>query len=441
MEDTWKVRRNLTLTLGLRYDFQVPVLSNKELFGNVLSNQASGLTIAKTPYNNYSFKQFDDVSAWHGIPRVMVRRSSAQAPDCTTTSSVPAVAGELTYNDPNPTLNSFFGAPDGGAPIPWNQSTQVVQHTSFPGLLTSVAGPVNAPETGQWNVQFAQELPGKVVITLSYVGSHSWNLMGGFEGNYNKPGGYLPNGQPYFIPNSGGAASAALQAQLFSLYSVAFNGRANYNAGTVDFNRKYSNGLTFDASYTWAKAMSDVDTNNSGAILLGNASHYEYPAVPMVDWSESLFSFRNRFVANMVYDLPFGRNRKYGSGMKGWEDAVVGGWSLNVLNQDRSGAPFSVLAGFGITGVGDNLTFPDRTDLSTPNPVIGNVNQWFNAKAYYLQTPGLLGNAPRNSVVGPGYERVGLRSVEGMASDRAGRTAIPRGHVQHLESPEFQSAG
>ena len=62
--------------------------------------------------------------------------------------------------------------------------------------------------------------------------------------------------------------------------------------------------------------MSDVDTNNSGAILLGNASHYEYPGQPTVDWSESLISFRNRFVANAIYDLPFGQGRKYGSGMK-----------------------------------------------------------------------------------------------------------------------------
>ena len=84
-------------------------------------------------------------------------------------------------------------------------------------------------------MQIAQELPGKVTMTLSYVGSASWHLMGGYEGNYNLPGGTLPNGQPYFYNSPGGAASKALQAQIFSLYSVAFNGRSNYNAGTCRF--------------------------------------------------------------------------------------------------------------------------------------------------------------------------------------------------------------
>jgi hypothetical protein len=406
LEDTWKATRKLTVTAGLRQDFQVPVLSNEQNFGNVRSNQDSGLTIASTPYNNYSFKQVQPRlgMAWdpYGQGKTVVRVGGGLFYSFV---GLGPVAGELTYNDPQSTINSFFGQPDGGARIPWNQSTQVTAPSNFPGLLTAVTN-VNPPETAQWNMQIAQELPGKITMTLSYVGSASWHLMGGYEGNYNLPGGYLPDGQPYFYNSPGGAASKALQAQIFSLYSVAFNGRSNYNAGTADFNRKFNNGLSLQASYTWAKAMSDTDTNNSGAILLGNASHYEYPGQPTVDWSESLISFRNRFVANAIYDLPFGQGHKYGSNMNKVENAFLGGWSLNVLNQDRSGFPFSVLAGFGITGVGDNLTYPDRTDESIPNPVIGNINNWFNAKAYYLQTPGTLGNAPRNSVIGPGFNEL-----------------------------------
>jgi hypothetical protein len=421
VEDTWKATRKLTVTAGLRQDFQFPILTNEQLFGNVRSNQDSGLTIASTPYNNYSWKQIQPRLglAWdpYGQGKTVVRVGGGLFYSFV---GLGPVAGELTYNDPQSTINSFFGQPDGGPLIPWNQSTQVTKVSSFPGLLTAVTN-VNPPETAQWNMQIAQELPGKVTMTVSYVGSASWHLMGGYEGNYNLPGGTLPNGQPFFYNSPGGAASKALQAQIFSLYSVAFNGRSNYNAGTVDFNRKFYNGLSLEASYTWAKAMSDVDTNNSGAILLGNASHYEYPGQPTTDWSESLISFRNRFVANAIYDLPFGTGRKYGSGMKGWENAIVGGWSVNVLNQDRSGFPFSVLAGFGITGVGDNLTFPDRTNLSYANPVIGNINNWFNAKAYFLQTPGTLGDAPRNSVVGPGFNELDFgASKSWKLTERAG---------------------
>ena len=58
--------------------------------------------------------------------------------------------------------------------------------------------------------------------------------------------------------------------------------------------------------------MSDVDTNNSGAILLEQRAPLSWPGNPDVDSSESLISFRNRFVANAVYDLPFGQGRKWG---------------------------------------------------------------------------------------------------------------------------------
>ena len=139
------------------------------------------------------------------------------------------VAGELSYNDPYSTINSFFGAPDGGAPDSMEPVYAVTAPSSFPGLLTAVTN-VNPPGTAQWNAQVAQELPGKITMTVSYVGSASWHLMGGYEGNYNLPGGFV-NGPARVLQHSWRSGLAGSEDQIFSLYSVAFNGRSNYNAG------------------------------------------------------------------------------------------------------------------------------------------------------------------------------------------------------------------
>ncbi len=102
---------------------------------------------------------------------------------------------------------------------------------------------------------------------------------------------------------------------------------------------------------------------------------------------------------------------------------MLGGWTVSSLGEFRSGYPFSVLAGFGITGVGDAIDFPDRPNLVDNDTVQGGVDRYIDPRAYALQQPGRLGNAPRNSARGPSFvnlnlslaknfhfsERVGLR--------------------------------
>ena len=213
------------------------------------------------------------------------------------------------------------------------------------------------------------------------------------------------NGVYYFgaTPGQCGTAAPGIASTAFTLYAVVFDAHANYNAGTLELKRRFSGGLSWDSSFTWAHAISESDTNNSGAILLGNASHSEDPLDRHVDRSESQFSFRRRFTTNAVYELPFGRGKKYMSDASGLTNAILGGWQVTTLSEVRDGIPFSVLAGVGITNVGDNLTFPDRPNILRKNPVLGHVSQYFDPLAYQLQAPGYLGTAARNSVVGPGF--------------------------------------
>ncbi|MBI3952154.1 MAG: hypothetical protein HY314_17030 [Acidobacteria bacterium] len=126
------------------------------------------------------------------------------------------------------------------------------------------------------------------------------------------------------------------------------------------------------------------------------------------DRAESGYSIRHRLTVNAIYELPFGHGKKFLSSASGITNALLGNWSISTLGEFRDGFPFTVLAGFGITGVGDNIHFPDRPNILRYNAVLGRVDRWFDPRAYALQEPGRLGTAPRTSVRGPGFSKLDL---------------------------------
>lgn len=409
VEDAWRLKSNLTLTLGLRHEFQVPVLSevNGKL-GNWKSRDDTAQTIGD-PYHNYSLKQFQPRVGIAYDPfrngKTVIRAGFGLFNDFI---PLAAVAGELSYNDPLPTLNAFFGAPIAPGFLPQIEfpacSTCTVA-TGYAGLLTGVLEPVRAPTSMQWNVQLERELPAAMKVSATYTGSHTYNIMRGVEGNANLPCGTDEFGRNLFPPAcaSVGTGAPGILSTAFTLYAVVWDAHTFYHAGTIALNRAFRNGLSFNTSYAFAKGISESDTNNSGAILLGNASHTLDPWDRTADRSESMFSIRHRFTLNAIYELPFGRGKPFLGDIGGVADAIVGGWSINSLAEVRSGIPFSVLVGpIPINGVNDTLTYPDRPNL-VGNPENGAVDTWFDPTAYQMGEPGHLGTAPRNSVRGPTY--------------------------------------
>jgi hypothetical protein len=272
------------------------------------------------------------------------------------------------------------------------------------GLVTGLLDPVNSPTSVQWHLEVARELPAKLSLTLTYAGSQSYHIPRKIEANHNLPCRF-ENGRPIFTGGCGTAAPAVSQIA-FSLYARRFDATANYHSMSLQVARRLAAGLTFQSSYAFSKALSESDAFNSNNIIRGVAQASQYPPDRRLDRSESLFSIRHRATVNAVYELPVGRGRRFLGDARGLTQALFGGWKITALGEFRSGYPFSVLAGFGITGVGDNIDFPDRPNLLRANPVIGRVDRYFDPKAFALQEPGRLGNAPRTSVRGPGFSNL-----------------------------------
>lgn len=399
LEDAWRARSNLTVNLGLRHEFQVPIMAevNGKL-GNVRSPLDAGPTPG-TPFNNYSLRQFEPRLGLAYDPfssqRLVFRAGLGLFHNFMTYDSF---FSELFANAPRPQVRFLYGeplAPDKNiyAPLQFPTCTGCTAPVTSYTFLTGVFNPVHSPTSLQWHAEIEREIARGLTATATYAGSNSYHIPRQVDGNYNLPCRF-DQGQPVFDGTCGTAAPQLGRG--VTLLGRLFDANASYHALTAALTGRRA-ALSWSAGYTFAKAISESDTTNSGVIVSGVPSSSQYPADLKLDRSESTFSIRHRVTGNVIYELPFARGRK-----------LLGGWSIAGLSEFRSGVPFSVMAGFGITGVGDTVNNPDRTNILRSNPVVGRVDEWFDPKAYALQNQGYLGNAPRTSVRGPGFDKLDL---------------------------------
>ena len=416
VNDSWRAKSRLTLTLGIRHDFQVPVLSDAHnALGNWQSPFATSVHVG-TPYNNYSLTQFQPRVGLaydpFGDGKTVIRAGYGIFNDFVDFAGL--AQGILQWNNPQPVLNTFF-APTGVFPT----CAGCTAISPFPGLITGVLEPMRSPTTQQWNLGFERELPGRMNMELTYTGSQSWHLPRKLEANYNQPCGgdahpvLDSNGLPVFpasgCPFAGTGAPGFVAAGVgFSLYSRRYDTNALYNGLTAKISRSVGS-LAFQGSYTWAKNISESDAYNSNNILTGVAEASLYPANIRLDRSESAFSRRQRFTESVTYQLPFGKGRKYMASAGGVANAVLGGWSISSLGSAQTGQPFSVLLGTATSGVGDFIDFPDRANKPISDPYVRQGATYFNAAAFIgpggsnLPAAGHLGTGSRTPLVGPRF--------------------------------------
>jgi hypothetical protein len=160
--------------------------------------------------------------------------------------------------------------------------------------------------------------------------------------------------------------------------------------------KRMTRGLMFMARYTYSKSLDDASTIGGGGqtVLQDNAD-------PRGDYGLSSFNMTHQFLGQFSYQLPFGDRQRFAT--KGWEKDVFGAWRVNGTFTANSGTPYTVRV-FSTNQACQNVpgTNSERADQS------GNVSlsdptilQWFNTAAFSVPTS-CFGDAPRNSVIGPG---------------------------------------
>ncbi len=323
----------------------------------------------------------------------------------------PALPMQFGFNNmvlaSDPTL---FQIPPGGVIRPSDRAGTTQTGQPRPNVLYQSTGVVmnkdfRMPTVHNFSLQlergFGQN--GDTVVRASYQGSIGRNLFGP-SNNINRVDPFT--GQ---LPYPGFAGR--LSAGIFVLDPT--NTSSSYHAFVTEVERRYASGLQFRVNYAYSKNIDD----SSGGIRFpvpNNSFNNSSLDVPLLraqdpyntrnDKSVSATNTPHIMNISALYDLPFGRGKKFLSG-GGWKDLIVGGWNLNGLGRLRSGFPIAVPLGIGnsvdVGTPGGSL----RPDMISGVPIINpdwtRENAWrgvpyINPRAFAMPEPGRIGNAPRN---------------------------------------------
>ncbi len=272
-------------------------------------------------------------------------------------------------------------------------------------LLFSISPKITTPFMQQWFLGFQYELPSNIVAQISYVGSHGADLFGLFNGNE-----AAPTADPT-SPTAPRRPDPNIDAGIDTLRSNLFS---NYTALQARLEKRFSNGLQFEAAYTFSHALDDASSASLGA---QNQGDFRLQTEPQLEYGNADFDVRHRFVLNFVYNLPFGKDQRFGSNLSGVRNQIVGNWQITGIISAQTGNWFTPT---------DDIMNTSNTDCggevfncSRPN-VIANPNgkpcvpgTIFNTCAFVSNTvEGTFGDAGRNIIRGPGLHNWDLSFIK-----------------------------
>jgi hypothetical protein len=198
----------------------------------------------------------------------------------------------------------------------------------------------------------------------------------------------------FSLANSGQTGTAKNAAGFTYDTTGAFS---NLNAVQVRLQKRMTHGLMFMARYTYSKSLDDASTIGGGGqtVLQNNAD-------PRGDYGLSSFNMAHQFLGNFTYQLPFGDRQRFAT--KGWKKDIFGAWRVNSTFTAHSGTPYTVRI-FSTNPACQNVpgVNSERADQTGASAISNRtVQEWFNTAAFSVPTAGCFGDAPRNSVIGPG---------------------------------------
>jgi hypothetical protein len=444
VQDDWRVSPNLTLNLGLAWALVTPITeaANRQanfdfnstctpkpacnlLVPGANSDGRVGVKFDKTAFEpriglswkvlgsqttvlRAGYSIYHD-SSWNiggqGLPNNLpFQASSGLGP-----FGFPGACPVSTFT--NPKLQTC--AISGGFPVGSGVFTPAAPPdiTGFFGTVQSQNLNFKQGMIQQFNLNVEHQLPGNIVLTAGYAGSRSSHiLVNGLNMNVGSPSACFTD--PNYRLGCGLPKAAPYQFNYVSNFTDT--GAARYDSLQIKAETKSArHGLYMLLGYTYSRTfdsgLPDGLGSNSGA------TYWPLPGTNRADWGVSGLNLNNQFTASVLYDLPFGKGKAFGGNWSGPVNAVLGGWSVNVIERAESGFPIFVYDSFNQSGVNflDNFANWNRPDqICNPKSSHPTLSKWFNTQCFVAPPPGQLGTASRTPVYGPDFVNTDFSAVK-----------------------------
>ena len=423
VQDDYKVLPNLTLNLGMRYQYQSgwgevhnrfgsfdPTLVNSGQYvpagtlGAMIYGGQDGRSTIEDGVNEWDPRLG---LAWAVLPTWSIRASYGifDAPRSAESYTDGALGLGLNPQGSNgyssnfstgvkyyPTPWTLASGPPAGSVIYPNQSAFSNAKYNYQGVYYyPVHMPIEYYQEALLSVQ--HQFPGNMLLDASYVFTKGTHL------NFNRDINQVPESK------LSQGASAEPYPQYTYIWGAIFDGYSNYNALQLRFEKRMSHGISFLVNYAWSKTM-DAGTSNG---------HYETIDV----WQNAYNTSANYGLSQLdvpqslngyaTWELPFGKGRPVG--LHGLADEALGGWRLTGVFQAHSGIPFTPTVG---TADGSNSQaaqcycgyswFPNV--VGSPKLAHPSISEWFNTAAFAVPSADTFGDARRNMLRGPDWRDV-----------------------------------
>ena len=393
VNDVWQASRNLTLSLGLRYELNTPVQTYAGL-ASMLDEDFETIIPSSFPAKGFEFTKPNNkdiaprLGATYRLGENTVVRAGFgtyynpnQMNSFTFLTNNPPLAAVTTFtSDPtNPTLS--FASPFG----PEGPSAR-------PDMISPTRKLPNARKD-QWSVDVQRELRPGTAVLVEYVGSNTSHLDRSFFNNTPQPG-------------PGTVDSRRPSLKFRSRRIITNDLIADYDAVSIILRRRMNHGFQFDGSYTWSRTRDMSTHSNGGGQTMDNYDIWR-------DYGPANWDIPHRFVATYLYDVPFLKNSS-----QPILKHVVAGWEIGGVTTIQSGAPVNVTISSDRANIG--ITGQQRPDLvgsvpslnCQPSPTSREQINCFDSTAFALPAQFTFGNAPRNLLRGPAFVATDLSMMK-----------------------------
>ncbi len=422
-QDDWRMRDNLTVNAGLRYEFNQHMYAVDNRLSSIDLSVPGGRFVIASDENGKISPEAEALLPLVPIPSA----TSAEIGwnrgllSPSTVRLAPRVGLALTTDDGRGVIRGGYGvflnqwaysvqtAFARNLPFFFIKQVDVPVDTVVPTLATrdiltsDATGTIGASIMDHdYRVEYSQTWSGGVQYELLPSTAVEAFYMGTWTVG-------ADNATVHNVPEPGPGSIQARRPipELSRIAAIRFDGKSIYHALTLKAERRLTNGYGYNVSYTLSTSKDDASSPGPTAAEANVPQDVRNILSDTGEWAFSSFDHRHLFVASGVFEVPFFGN---GEGLAG---AALAGWRVNAVFQARSGSPFTVNLGLDHANVGAGpAQRPDQ--LRDPNLPAGErrPERWFDTSAFALPAPFTFGSAPRNSVRGPGYANIDLAVVK-----------------------------